>query len=207
MLYHILYHILYPFSNAYDIICCIIYAAPRCVDVHNSASCAAIPRLCLSMMLCFVGGNTQPTIPYRFGNQRGRAGWAADTRSDTGNGSRLYELNLCHGGCGAMAGGRSRGARSWCCRPWRRGRSAFASLGRGQAKQSSADGWLLGTAPQRAALIRCREMRRPRMERLHRERGLRWRCKRRRVRRHSRWAWDDRNRHGMIENIHSKFGT
>ena len=98
-------------------------------------------------------GNTQPTIPYWFGNQRGRAGWAADTRSDTGNGSRLYELNLCHGGCGAMAGGRSRGARSWCCRPWRRGRSAFASLGRGQAKQSSADGWLLGTAPLRMRRI------------------------------------------------------
>ena len=39
-------------------------------------------------------GNTQPTIPYRFRTQRGRAGWAADTRLDAGNASRLYELNL-----------------------------------------------------------------------------------------------------------------
>ena len=46
------------------------------------------------MMPCFVGGNTQPTIPYRFHTQRGRAGWAADTRPDAGKGSRLYQLNL-----------------------------------------------------------------------------------------------------------------
>ena len=46
------------------------------------------------MIPCFVGGNTQPTIPYRFRTQRGRAGWAADTRPDAGNGSRVYELNL-----------------------------------------------------------------------------------------------------------------
>ena len=46
------------------------------------------------MTPCFVAGNTQPTIPYRFRTQRGRDGWAADTRPDAGNGSRLYELNL-----------------------------------------------------------------------------------------------------------------
>ena len=40
------------------------------------------------------GGNTQPTIPYHFRTQRGRARWAADTRPDASNDSRLYELNL-----------------------------------------------------------------------------------------------------------------
>ena len=49
-----------------------------------------------SYMPCFVEGNEQPTIPYRFCTQRGQAGWAADTRPDAGNGSRprVYELNL-----------------------------------------------------------------------------------------------------------------
>lgn len=71
---------------------------------YDSASCAAIPSLYIChvknilgrvpMMPCFVAGNTQPTIPYHFRSQRGRAGWAADTRPDAGNGSRLYELNL-----------------------------------------------------------------------------------------------------------------
>ena len=71
---------------------------------YDSASCTAIPSLYIChvknilgrvpMMPCFVEGNTQPTIPYRFRTQRGRAGWAADTSPDAGNGSRLYELNL-----------------------------------------------------------------------------------------------------------------
>ena len=46
------------------------------------------------MIPCFVGGNTQPNIHYRFRTQRGRAGRAADTRPDAGNGSRVYELIL-----------------------------------------------------------------------------------------------------------------
>ena len=71
---------------------------------YDSASCAAIPSLYIChvksvlgrvpMIPCFVAGNTQPMIPYLLRNQRGRAAWAADTRPDGGNGSRLYELNL-----------------------------------------------------------------------------------------------------------------
>ncbi len=71
---------------------------------YDSASSAAIPSLYIChvknilgrvpMMPCFVEGNKQHTIPYRFRTQRGRAGWAADSRPDSGNGSRLYELNM-----------------------------------------------------------------------------------------------------------------
>ena len=71
-------------------------------------------------------------------------------------------------GCGATAGGRS--ARSRCCRPWGRGRSAFASRRRGQAKQSSDDCWLLG----RAALQMRHRDSRSRMRR--RERCSQRRC-------------------------------
>ena len=70
----------------------------------DSASCAAIPSLYIChvknilgrvpMIPCFVGGNTQPTIPYRFSTQQGRSGWSADTRPDASNGSRVDELNL-----------------------------------------------------------------------------------------------------------------
>ena len=82
------------------------HTAPRSANLPRSAnaSCAAIPSLhtchvknilCrVPMMSCFVGGNTQPTIPYCFRTQRARAGWTADTRPDASNGSRLYQLNL-----------------------------------------------------------------------------------------------------------------
>ena len=100
------------------------------------------------MIQCFVAGNTQPsepTIPYLFRNQRGRASWAADTRPDGGNGSCLYELNLC----------------MWCyARGQERKVSALHAIearvkirrgrgrrGRGQARaarRSSAGGWQQG---------------------------------------------------------------
>ena len=65
-------------------------ATPSLYVCHVENILGSVP-----MMPYFVGDNTQPTIPYRFRIQRGRAGWAADTRPDAGNGSRLYELNLC----------------------------------------------------------------------------------------------------------------
>ena len=43
------------------------------------------------LMQCFVGGNSTPTLPHRFGNRQGAV---ADTSEERGNGSRLYELNL-----------------------------------------------------------------------------------------------------------------
>ena len=83
------------------------------MQCHAAAGCAHILRLCklchhsqsihlhvnnvlgrVPMIQCFVTGNTQPTIPYLFRTQRGRAAWAANTRPDGWNGSRLYELNL-----------------------------------------------------------------------------------------------------------------
>jgi hypothetical protein len=73
---------------------------------YDSASSSTLPCLYICpvrnvlgrvpMIPCFVAGNTQPTIPHGFARS-GRAtlgAGAADTRSDSGNGSRLYELNL-----------------------------------------------------------------------------------------------------------------
>ena len=73
---------------------------------YDSASSSALPCLYICpvknvlgrvpMIPCFVAGNTQPTIPHGFarGGRAALGAGAADTRSDSGNGSRLYELNL-----------------------------------------------------------------------------------------------------------------
>jgi hypothetical protein len=45
------------------------------------------------LMPCYIGGNSHPTLPHRFGTGN-RAGATADSSVDRGNGSRLYELNL-----------------------------------------------------------------------------------------------------------------
>lgn len=45
------------------------------------------------LMPCFVGGNSNPTIPYSF-RTKNLSGGIADTRHDKGNGSRLYEVNI-----------------------------------------------------------------------------------------------------------------
>jgi hypothetical protein len=39
---------------------------------------------------CFIGGNSHPTIPYRFKDYRRIGHASADTQRDRGNGSRLY---------------------------------------------------------------------------------------------------------------------
>ena len=83
-------------------------------------------------MPCFVGGNTQPTIPFRCKFPT-PAKAAASTSSTCG--------------CGATAGDRSARSRFWT--PWRRGRRLFARRRRGPARRSSAGGWPLGTAPLR----------------------------------------------------------
>jgi len=45
---------------------------------------------------CFIGGNSHPTIPYRFKDdwRIGLGDASADTQRDRGNGSRLYEVNI-----------------------------------------------------------------------------------------------------------------
>ncbi len=49
----------------------------------------------LPLIPCFIGGNSHPTIPYRFKDDRRIGHASADTRQrDRGNGSRLYEVNI-----------------------------------------------------------------------------------------------------------------
>ena len=43
---------------------------------------------------CFIGGNSHPTIPHRFKDDRRLGSASADTQRDRGNGSRLYEVNI-----------------------------------------------------------------------------------------------------------------
>lgn len=73
---------------------------------YDSASSSALPCLYICpvknvlgrvpMIPCFVAGNSHPTIPHSFARRgRGALGAAAaDTRQNSGNGSRLYELNV-----------------------------------------------------------------------------------------------------------------
>jgi hypothetical protein len=44
--------------------------------------------------LCFIGGNSHPTIPYRFKDDQRIGHASADTQRDRGNDSRLYEVNI-----------------------------------------------------------------------------------------------------------------
>jgi hypothetical protein len=43
---------------------------------------------------CFFCGNSHPTIPYRFKDDRRIGHASADTQWDRGNSSRLYEVNI-----------------------------------------------------------------------------------------------------------------
>ena len=43
---------------------------------------------------CFIGGNSHPTIPYRFKDDRRIGHASADTQRDWGNCSRLYEVRI-----------------------------------------------------------------------------------------------------------------
>ncbi len=53
------------------------------------------------LILCFIGDNRHPTIPFHFKDDRRIGDGSADTQRDRGNGSRPYEVN---NGCGATAG-------------------------------------------------------------------------------------------------------
>ncbi len=44
--------------------------------------------------VCFIGGNSHPTIPYRFKDDQRIGHASADTQRDRGNGNRLYEVNI-----------------------------------------------------------------------------------------------------------------
>jgi hypothetical protein len=46
------------------------------------------------LIQCFIGGNSHPTIPYRFKDYRRIGHASADTQRDRGNSSRLYEVNI-----------------------------------------------------------------------------------------------------------------
>jgi hypothetical protein len=46
------------------------------------------------LILCFIGGNRHPTIPFHFKDDRRIGHGSADTQRDRGNGSRLYEVNI-----------------------------------------------------------------------------------------------------------------
>jgi hypothetical protein len=46
------------------------------------------------LILCFIGGNSHPTIPHSFKDDWRLGSASADTQRDRGNGSRLYEVNI-----------------------------------------------------------------------------------------------------------------
>jgi hypothetical protein len=57
-----------------------------CLEANVLGQAALIP--------CFIDGDTHPTIPYKFKDNRLLGTASADTQKDRGNGSRLYEVNL-----------------------------------------------------------------------------------------------------------------
>jgi hypothetical protein len=46
-------------------------------------------------MISYIGGNRHHTIPHRFKDDRRHGDASADTQGDRGNGSRLYQVNIC----------------------------------------------------------------------------------------------------------------
>ena len=46
------------------------------------------------LIQCFIGGNSYPTIPYSFKDDRRLGSASVDTQRNQGNGSRLYEVNI-----------------------------------------------------------------------------------------------------------------
>ncbi len=78
---------------------------------------------------CFIGGNSYPTIPYRFKDDLRDGHASADTQLDRGNGRRLYEVNI--SGCGATAGA----APGWCLSQRRRGSGPSGSARAGPGLQ------------------------------------------------------------------------
>ena len=46
------------------------------------------------LIQCFIGGNSHPTIPYSFKDDRRLGHASADTQRDRGNESRLYEVHI-----------------------------------------------------------------------------------------------------------------
>ena len=70
----------------------------------HSARNPGLPCVCLCpvanvqgrapLIPCFIGGNSHPTIPYRFKDDQRIGHASADTQRDRGNGSRLYEVNI-----------------------------------------------------------------------------------------------------------------
>lgn len=72
--------------------------------LYDSASSAAIPFLYIChcknilgrvpLIPCFVAGNSHPTIPHSYSRQINQTAALADSRNNSGNGSRLYEVNV-----------------------------------------------------------------------------------------------------------------
>jgi hypothetical protein len=71
--------------------------------LYDSASIPRLPCLYICpvanvlgrapLILCFIGGNSHPTIPYSFKDDRRFGHGSADTQRDRGNGSRLSLRN------------------------------------------------------------------------------------------------------------------
>ena len=81
------------------------------------------------LMPCYIGGNSHPTLPHRFGNQ---AGATADSSVDRGNGTSEAGSMSSTSGCGAMGG---RSPESSQLRMLRRcGGCVFKSHGAGEPK-------------------------------------------------------------------------
>ena len=72
--------------------------------LYDSASNPRLPCLYICLVAnvlgrapvipCFIGGNSHPTIPHSFKDDRRLGSASADTQRDKGNGSRLYEVNI-----------------------------------------------------------------------------------------------------------------
>lgn len=93
------------------------------------------------MFPIFFEGNTQPTIPHWFRGQRRRfAGWAADTKPDSGNGSCLCEINLWMWLCVWEQERTVSVLRAMETRA-KRIREARARAGDSMVRQLSAEGW------------------------------------------------------------------
>ena len=63
-----------------------------CLYICLVANVLALVRA--PLIQCFIGGNSHPTIPYSFKDDRRIGHASADTQRDRCNGSRLYEVNI-----------------------------------------------------------------------------------------------------------------
>jgi hypothetical protein len=61
---------------------------------YNRCNRGAPPHCGAPLILCFIGGNSHPTIQHSFKDDWRLGSASADTQRDRGNSSRLYEVNI-----------------------------------------------------------------------------------------------------------------